>query len=63
MTEQQKKWKKRLGALGLSQAGFANMIGLRYADMCLYINCKRQPVAQTFVLIENALKNLEDESK
>jgi hypothetical protein len=60
MTEEQKTWKDRLKALGLSQAGFAHMVGLRFADLCLYLNCKREPMPTTYEKIKSKLEELEN---
>lgn len=59
MTPEQKSWKERLSKLGLSQAAFASMVNIRYADLCLYFNCKREPIATTWKRIEEKLKELE----
>lgn len=59
MTPEQSSWKQRLEAIGVSQAAFADMLGLRYADVSIYLNCKREPKATRFQQIEAVLKNLE----
>lgn len=59
MTPEQQSWKQRLDALGISQAAFAGMLGLRDADVSIYLNCKREPKATRFKQIEAMITELE----
>ena len=60
MTEEQESWKVRLEQLGISQADFSRMINIRKADLCFYVNCKRDPVGTTFTKIAEAIESLEE---
>lgn len=63
MTPEQKSWKSRLEACGVTQIVLANRCGLYPGEMCEYINCHREPRATRHALIENEIRKIEREFK
>ena len=62
MTPEQKSWKDRLKAVGVSQREFSELLSTDETVISLYLNEKREPIATAFKKIEETIKILEEKN-
>lgn len=60
MTPEQKSWKERIDKVKMTQRELSILTDVPQSVMCLYLNCKREPLATTFRAIETAIKEREN---
>ena len=61
--EQVRKWKGRIHMLGYKQGEFAESLGIKRHNMSLYITGRVTPPLETYIKVENKLKQLEAENE